>query len=45
VVVQVTVHRLRKRCHKALLAVIAAIVADESEVDDELKALFTALGP
>jgi RNA polymerase sigma-70 factor (ECF subfamily) len=43
--VQVAVHRLRKRYRDALLAAIAATVADESEVDDELKALFAALGP
>ena len=43
--VQVAVHRLRKRYREALRAAIAATVADESEVDDELKALFAALGP
>jgi hypothetical protein len=43
--VQVAVHRLRKRYREALLAAIAATVADESEVDDELQALFAALGP
>jgi RNA polymerase sigma-70 factor (ECF subfamily) len=41
--VQVAVHR--KRYREALRAAIAATVADESEVDDELKALFAALGP
>ena len=43
--VQVAVHRLRKRYRQALRAAIAATVADEAEVDDELKALFAALGP
>jgi RNA polymerase sigma-70 factor (ECF subfamily) len=41
---QVAVHRLRSRYRDALRATIAATVADESEVDDELKALFAALG-
>ncbi len=41
---QVAVHRLRKRYRDALRAAIAATVADESEVEDELKALFAALG-
>ena len=42
---QVAVHRLRKRYRVALRAAIAATVDDEAEVDDELKALFAALGP
>jgi DNA-directed RNA polymerase specialized sigma24 family protein len=42
---QVAVHRLRKRYREALRAAIAATVADEAEVDDEIRALFTALGP
>ena len=42
---QVAVHRLRKRYREALRAAIAATVADEAEVDDELRALFAALGP
>ena len=42
---QVAIHRLRKRYREALRAAIAATVADEAEVDDELKALFAALGP
>ena len=42
---QVAVHRLRKRYREALRAAIAATIADEAEVDDELKALFAALGP
>jgi RNA polymerase sigma-70 factor (ECF subfamily) len=41
---QVAVHRLRKRYREALRAAIAATVADDSEVDDELKALLAALG-
>jgi RNA polymerase sigma-70 factor (ECF subfamily) len=43
--VQVAVHRLRRRYREALRAAIAATVADASEVDDELEALFAALGP
>jgi DNA-directed RNA polymerase specialized sigma24 family protein len=42
---QVAIHRLRKRYRNALRAAIAATVADEAEVDDELNALFAALGP
>ncbi len=42
---QVAIHRLRKRYREALRAAIAATVADEAAVDDELKALFAALGP
>ena len=42
--VQVAVHRLRRRYRDAIRAAIAATVADESEVDDELRALFDALG-
>jgi RNA polymerase sigma-70 factor (ECF subfamily) len=42
--VQVATHRLRARYREALRSAIAATVADESEVDDELKALFAALG-
>ena len=42
---QVAIHRLRKRYREALRAAIAATVADQAEVDDELKALFAALGP
>lgn len=42
--VQVAVHRLRRRYRESLRAAIAATVADESEVDDELIALFAALG-
>ncbi len=45
VAAQVAVHRLRKRYREALRAAIGATVADEAEVDDELKAFFSALGP
>jgi RNA polymerase sigma-70 factor (ECF subfamily) len=41
---QVAVHRLRKRYREALRAAIAATVADEGEVEDELRTLFAALG-
>jgi DNA-directed RNA polymerase specialized sigma24 family protein len=41
---QVAVHRLRSRYRDAIHAAIAATVADEAEVDDELSALFVALG-
>ncbi len=43
--VQVAAHRLRRRYREALRVAIAATVADEAEVDDELRALFAALGP
>jgi DNA-directed RNA polymerase specialized sigma24 family protein len=43
--VQAAAHRLRRRYRDALRAAIAATVADEAEVDDELRALFAALGP
>ncbi len=42
--VQVAVHRLRKRYRDAVRAAIAATVADEGEVEDELRTLFAALG-
>jgi DNA-directed RNA polymerase specialized sigma24 family protein len=42
---QVAAHRLRKRYREALRAAIAATVDDEAAVDDELNALFAALGP
>ncbi len=42
---QVAVHRLRKRYRAILRAAIAATLADECEVEDELKFLFNALGP
>lgn len=43
--IQVAVHRLRHRYRDAIRASIAATVADEAEVDDELRDLFSALGP
>ncbi len=42
---QVAVHRLRMRYREALRAAIASTVADAAEVEDELRALFAALGP
>ena len=42
--VQVAVHRLRKRYRDSLREAIAATVADLAEVEDELRALFAALG-
>jgi RNA polymerase sigma-70 factor (ECF subfamily) len=42
--VQVAVHRLRKRYRDSLREAIAATVADPAEVEDELRALFAALG-
>ena len=42
--VQVAVHRLRKRYRDSLRAAIAATVVDLAEVEDELHALFAALG-
>jgi RNA polymerase sigma-70 factor (ECF subfamily) len=41
--IQVAVHRLRRRYGAVLRREIAATVADPSEVDDEIHALFTAL--
>jgi DNA-directed RNA polymerase specialized sigma24 family protein len=43
--VQVAIHRLRGRYREAVRAAIAATVTDEAEVEDELRALFAALGP
>ncbi len=43
--VQVAVHRLRKRYRAMVREAIAATVADASEVEDEIRALFAALGP
>jgi RNA polymerase sigma-70 factor (ECF subfamily) len=40
----VAVHRLRRRYRDAIREAIAATVDDEAEVDDELRALFAALG-
>ena len=41
--VKVAVHRLRQRYKALLLAHVAETVADESEVEDEVRALFAAL--
>ena len=41
--VQVAIHRLRRRYREAIRAAIAATVSDESEVDDEMLALFAAI--
>jgi RNA polymerase sigma-70 factor (ECF subfamily) len=43
--VQVAVHRLRGRYRALVREAIAATVSDESDIDDEIRALFTALGP
>lgn len=43
--VKVAVHRMRERCREALRLEIAETVADPTEVDDELRQLFRALGP
>jgi RNA polymerase sigma-70 factor (ECF subfamily) len=43
--VKVAIHRLRRRYRELLRAEIAQTVADSSEVDDEIRELFTALGP
>jgi RNA polymerase sigma-70 factor (ECF subfamily) len=42
--VRVTVHRLRQRYRTLLCAAIAATVAEPSEVEDEIRELFAALG-
>jgi RNA polymerase sigma-70 factor (ECF subfamily) len=42
--VKVAVHRLRKRYKALLREQIAATVDDPAEVDDEIRALFDALG-
>jgi RNA polymerase sigma-70 factor (ECF subfamily) len=42
--VRVSVHRLRRRYGDRLRAEIAATVDDPAEVDDEIRALFDALG-
>ena len=42
--VKVAVHRLRKRYKTLLREQIAATVDDEADVDDEIRALFDALG-
>jgi hypothetical protein len=41
--VQVAIHRGRRRYREHLRAEIAGMLADESEVEDELRALFAAL--
>jgi RNA polymerase sigma factor (sigma-70 family) len=41
--VQVAVHRLRQRYREALRARIGATVGDPSQIDDEIRELFTAL--
>ncbi len=41
--VQVAVHRLRRRYREVLRELIAATVGDPTEVDDEIRDLFTAL--
>ena len=41
--VQVAVHRLRRRYRDLVRAAIAATVADEAEVEDEIRALFAIL--
>jgi RNA polymerase sigma-70 factor (ECF subfamily) len=41
---QVAAHRLRKRYKALLLETIAATLDDPAEVDDEVRALFAALG-
>lgn len=43
--VQVAIHRLRRRYRDAIRAAIAATLTDEAEIEDELRALFAALGP
>jgi DNA-directed RNA polymerase specialized sigma24 family protein len=42
---QVAAHRLRRRYREALRSAIAATVLEEAQVEDELNALFAALGP
>jgi RNA polymerase sigma-70 factor (ECF subfamily) len=42
--VQVAAYRLRRRYRRLLRAEIAATVADPADVDDEIRALFAALG-
>ncbi|HTF88798.1 MAG TPA: sigma-70 family RNA polymerase sigma factor [Planctomycetota bacterium] len=43
--IKVAVHRLRKRYRERLRAEIAQTVADESEIEAEIRDLFAALGP
>jgi RNA polymerase sigma-70 factor (ECF subfamily) len=42
--VQVAIHRLRRRYRDLLRATIAETVADEAEIEDEIRDLFAALG-
>ena len=42
--VRVAVHRLRKRYRQLLRAEIANTLADPAQVDEELRALFSAFG-
>ena len=42
--VKVAVHRLRQRYRDRLRSAIARTVADEADVDDEVRDLFAALG-
>ena len=42
--VKVAAHRLRERLRDLIREEIAATVADASEVDDEIRELFSALG-
>jgi RNA polymerase sigma-70 factor (ECF subfamily) len=42
--IKVAVHRLRQRYREQLRAIIAETVNSEEEVDDEIRALFAALG-
>ena len=42
--VKVAVHRLRERYRALIRSEIAQTVADPTEVDDELRQLFAALG-
>lgn len=41
--VRVAVHRLRRRFGELLRAEISQTVADEDEIDDEIRFLFTAM--
>jgi RNA polymerase sigma-70 factor (ECF subfamily) len=43
--INITSHRLRKRCRAVLQEQIAATLDDSSELDDEIRSLFDALRP
>jgi RNA polymerase sigma-70 factor (ECF subfamily) len=43
--VHVVAHRLERRCWDLVRAEIAVTVGDPSEVEDEIRALWDALGP